>query len=206
MNKKLITARSFPDHLAPDEVKNTTEFGLQMSKAIEAEWFKKPNGQGSCPYYDRRDKFHKLRLYARGEQSTKLYKDLLNGGDDETYSNFDWRPLQIIPKFVMLIVNQMTERLFDIKAEAVDKFSTDMKNSYKESLEDYVISKPILNEAMAKLGVDMTPPDADTLPESQEEIDLHMQLKYKPAIEIAAEEAIKYTLDINDYEIGRAHV
>lgn len=206
MNKKLITARSFPDHLAPDEVKNTTEFGLQMAKAIEAEWFKKPNGQGSCPYYDRRDKFHKLRLYARGEQSTKLYKDLLNGGDDETYSNFDWRPLQIIPKFVMLIVNQMTERLFDIKAEAVDKFSTDMKNSYKESLEDYVISKPILTEAMAKLGVDMTPPDADTLPESQEEIDLHMQLKYKPAIEIAAEEAIKYTLDINDYDETQSRV
>ena len=203
---KIIKSRSFPNHLAPDEVKNTDEFGLSMAKAIETEWFKRPYGTGSCPYYTRREKYHNLRLYARGEQSVKLYKDLLNGGDSESYVNFDWRPLQIVPKFVMLIVNQMTERLFDIKAEAVDKFSTDLKNSYKESLKSYVIAKPIIEEAKAKLGVDITPPDVEKFPESQEEVELHMQLEYKPAIEIAAEEALKYTLDLNEYDETQSRV
>ena len=33
-----------------------------------------------------------------------------------------------------------------------------------------------------------------------------MSLKYKPAIEIAAEEAIKYTLDLNDYDETQSRV
>lgn len=203
--KKVVSARSFPDHLSPDEVKNKEEFGLAMAKAIESEWFLRPN-DSSCAFYDKRDMYHNLRLYARGEQSTKLYKDLLNGGDDSSYSNYDWRPLQVVPKFVKLIVNQMTERLFDIKAEAVDKYSTDLKDAYKKSLEDFLISKPVMQEAKDTLGIDMFPDDADSYPETQEEIDLHMSLKYKPAIEIATEEAIKYTLDMNNYDESQSRV
>ena len=170
-----------------------------MSKAIEHEWFYRVN-DGICPFYNKRDKYHELRLYARGEQSTKLYKDLLTGGDDTSYTNYDWRPLQIIPKFVNLVVNQMSERLFDVKAEATDKFSTDLKDTYRQNLENLMIAKPIMEEAKQVLGVDMYPQNYDDLPNSQEEIDLYMRLKYKPAIEIATEEAIKYTLDLNDYE------
>lgn len=203
--KKVVTPTSFPDHLSPDEIKNTDDFGLKMAKAIEAEWFLR-NNDSICSFYDKRDKYHNLRLYARGEQSTKLYKDLLNGGDDSSYTNYDWRPIQVIPKFLKLIVNQMTERLFDIKAEAVDKFSTDMKDAYKKTMEDFLITKPILQEAKDKLGVDMFPDDSENYPDSQEEIDLHMSLKYKPAIEIATEEAIKYTLDLNNYDECQSRV
>jgi len=204
-NKKTVVPRSFPDHLASDEVKNSDEFGLSMAKAIESEWFLRVN-DNSCAFYDKRDKYHNLRLYARGEQSTKLYKDLLNGGDDSSYTNYDWRPLQVVPKFVKLIVNQMTERLFDIKAEAVDKYSTDLKDSYKKSLEDFLISKPIMQEAKESLGIDMFPNDSEEFPETQEEIDLHMALKYKPAIEIATEEAIKYTLEMSNYDETQSRV
>lgn len=203
--KKVVSARSFPDHLSPDEVKNTESFGLSMAKAIESEWFLRPN-DSSCAFYDKRDKYHNLRLYARGEQSTKLYKDLLNGGDDSSYSNYDWRPLQVVPKFVKLIVNQMTERLFDIKAEAVDKYSTDLKDTYKKSLEDFLIAKPVMQEAKDTLGIDMFPDNSDEYPETQEEIDLHMSLKYKPAIEIATEEAIKHTLEMNNYDESQSRV
>lgn len=203
--KKVVEVKSFPDHLAPDEVKNTEEFGLAMAKAIESEWFLRRN-DNACSFYDKKDKYHNLRLYARGEQSTKLYKDLLNGGDDSSYTNYDWRPLQVIPKFVKLIVNQMTERLFDIKAEAVDKYSTDLKNDYKKSMEDFMIAKPIMTEAKDVLGIDMFPDDAESMPETQEEIDLHMALKYKPAIEIATEEAIKYTLEMNNYDESQSRV
>jgi hypothetical protein len=197
--KQVIPNIGFPDHLASDETKNTEEFGLQMAQAIQYEWFRRPNGGGSCPFYDQRDEYHKLRLYARGEQSTKIYKDLLNGGDDDSYSNYDWRPLQIIPKFVKLIVNQMSERLFDIKAEATDKFSTDLKDGYRNALQSMMIARPIMEEAKNQLGIDMFPEGFETYPHTQEEIDLHMQLEYKPAIEIACEEALKFTLDLNDY-------
>lgn len=204
-NKKIVTPRGFPNHLTSDEEKNELSFGLSMAKAIESEWFLR-SSNGSCTYYNNQDKYHNLRLYARGEQSTKIYKDLINGGDNESYTNYDWRPIQVIPKFVKLIVNQMTERLFDIKAEAVDKYSTDLKNDYKKSLEDFILSKDILKEAEKHFGLDMMPAGVEEYPETQEEVDLHMTLKYKPAIEIATEEAIKYTLEMNNYDETQSRV
>jgi hypothetical protein len=202
---KVFSKAGFPDHLTPDELKIEDEFGLQMAKAIEYEWFYRPE-KGPCGYYDKRDKYHNLRLYARGEQSTKLYKDLLNNGEDTSYANYDWRPLQIVPKFVKLIVNQMTERLFDVKAEAVDKYSTDLKDTHKKNLEYLMLAKPAHAEAMKQLNIDLRPQDNEEYPETQEEIDLFMKLKYKPAIEIAAEEAIKFTLDLNDYDETQSRV
>ena len=203
--KKVFSFSGFPNPLASDEEKNLEAYGRAAGKAIEKEWFYRPTS-GKCGYYDKRDEYHNLRLYGRGEQSTKIYKDLMNGGEDTSYANYDWRPLQIIPKFVKLIVNQMTERLFEIKAEAVDKFSTDLKDTYKRSLEDFILSKPSLELAKDKLGVDLFPSNKEEYPDTQEEIDLHMQLKYKPAIEIAAEEAIKFTLELNDYNETQSRV
>lgn len=203
--KKHFSRIGLPNPLASDEEKNTEAYGLQFAKEIEREWWYRPS-TGSCEYYDKRDKYHNLRLYARGEQPTKIYKDLLNGGEDASYVNYDWRPLQIIPKFVKLIVNQMTERLFDVKAEAVDNYSTDLKDTYKKSLESFMLAKPTMMEAKKTLGVDLAPQGAEEYPETQEEIDLHMKLKYKPAIEIASEEAIKFTLDLNNYDETQSRV
>lgn len=197
--KQVVTKRAFPDYLAPDEVKKTDEYGLQMAKAIEGEWWFRPEG-GVCDFYDRRDRFHMLRLYARGEQDSKIYKDLLANGDSESYTAYDWRPLQIVPKFVKLLSNQMAERLFDVKAEAVDKFSTSLKDDYKKQMQRMMMTMPVMKEAEKQLGVQVAPIDAAEIPDSQEELDLYMKLKYKPAIEIAAEEAIKFTLDLNDYD------
>jgi hypothetical protein len=61
-----------------------------------------------------------------------------------------------------------------------------------------------LLEKLNKLGADffnsiLTP---DQLPENKEELELHMQLDYKQAVEIAEEEAINNVLDFNNkYEI-----
>lgn len=193
-----INFHPFPDYLASDEEKIKPEYGLQMGLAIQYEWFKRPSS-GSSSYYDRRDKYHKLRLYARGEQSSDIYKSLMTKGGT-SYTNYDWRPLQIVPKFMKLITNQMTERLFDIKIEATDKYSTDLRDNHKKWLETVVASKPIYDLAQETFGVNIAPPDIETLPQNNEEIDLWMQMKYKPAIEIVAEEAIKFTLDFNDYQ------
>ena len=200
-----MSKRSFPDHLAPDEVKMTEEYGLSMGKAIEYEWWYRPEN-GQCAFFDKRDNYHNLRLYARGEQDTKLYKDMITGGDSDSYTNYDWRPLQIIPKFLKLLTNQATERLFDVKAEATDKFSTNLKDDYKKNLQNLMDTLPVMKEAEQQLGVEVVPTGFDEIPDTQEELDLFMKLKYKPSIEIAAEEAIKFTLDLNDYDEVQSRV
>lgn len=202
--KDLFKRTNFPDVLAPDEEKAEEVYGLNYAKRIEYDWFNKTSGKG-CAYYDRRDRFHELRLYARGKQNTDIYKRLLNG-DEATYTTYDWRPLQVLPKFVKLIVNQMTERLFDVKAEAIDKFSTDLKEEYKQNLESYIYARPAMEKAKKHLGIDLMPENSQELPENQDEVDLYMQLKYKPAIEIACEEALKYTLDLNDYDETQSRI
>lgn len=197
--KKVFSFSGFPDHLATNEEKKDYAFGLQMAKAIEREWFYRNNGSG-CTYYDNRREYSRLRAYARGEQDTKIYKDLLVQGDESSYTNYDWRPIQVVPKFLNLIVNQMSERLFNIRAEAVDKFSTDLRDSHRKNLDRFVKSIPIRKAAMEYLNLDTFPDNMEDMPSTEEEIDLFMKLKFKLAIEIACEEAIKYTLDLNDYK------
>ena len=43
-------------------------------------------------------------------------------------------------------------------------------------------------------------PNPEDLPESPEELEIHLQLDYKQSIEIANEEVINNVLDFNKYE------
>ena len=101
---------SFPSQAVPDIEKSSQEYGLQVAKAIESEWFKQD--QGKSRYYDVANHFHELKLYARGEQSIQKYKDELSINGDLSYLNLDWKPVPIIPKFVDIVVNGISERLY----------------------------------------------------------------------------------------------
>ena len=61
-----ISATAFPSQFVSDAEKETMEYGLQVGQAIQYEWFRKDGNQ--CRYYNQWGDFHRLRLYARGEQ------------------------------------------------------------------------------------------------------------------------------------------
>ena len=97
MNRQ--TANSyFPSQVVSDAEKISYDYGLQVARAIEHEWFN--NSTSSNRYSQGMNDFHKLRLYARGEQSIQKYKDELSINGDLSYLNLDWKPVPIIPKFV----------------------------------------------------------------------------------------------------------
>lgn len=83
-----ITSSVFPTQMATDAEKASDFYGLQVGQAIQYEWFKKDGV--SCRYYSQWREFHRLRLYARGEQSTKKYKNELAVDGDLSYLNLDW--------------------------------------------------------------------------------------------------------------------
>ena len=194
----IISSTPFPNQMATDSEKNTKEYGLRVGKAIEGEWFKRVNS-GSCRYYDQYLDFHRLRLYARGEQPTQMYKDLLAINGDLSYLNLDWKPVQIIPKFVDIVVNGMNDRLYAIKASAQDINSAEKKNSFQEMVEADMLAKDLLVQTKEQFGVDAFNVPQEEIPETDEELALYMQLKYKPSIEIAEEVAINTLLEMNDY-------
>lgn len=195
---------SFPDQLAPDAKKASKEYGLTVGKAIESEWFRKDNG--AARFYNNRDNFHKLRMYARGEQSVQKYKNELAINGDTSYLNLDWTPVPIVPKFVDIVVNGMSNRLFDIKVEAIDDLAQGRKREYREEIEKDMLARPMLEIIQEATGVNGFANDPSSLPDSDEELELHMQLAYKQRIEVAEEKALEAILNINDFELIKKRI
>ena len=194
----------FPNQLASDAKKASKEYGLMVGRAIESEWFRKEGGQSR--FYNNRDTYHKLRTYAMGEQSVRKYKDELAINGDISYLNLDWTPVPIIPKFVDIVVNGISNRLFDVKAEAVDPVSSNKKAMYKNRIQTEMRNKEDFEEIGAMLGKNMFSTQPDALPETDDELDLHMKIDYKDDIEIAEEKAIETTLKYNNYELTKRRV
>jgi len=192
-----ISSAGFPSQFVSDAEKATDEFGLQIGQAIQYEWFKKDGNQ--CRYYSQWRDFHKLRLYARGEQSVAKYKNELAVDGDLSYLNLDWTPVPIIPKFVDIVVNGMSDRLFQVKAYAQDALSQQKRNKYQDMVEGQMVAKDTLEIIQEKTGANPFIMEPDDLPQNDEELSLYMQLNYKPAIEIAEEEAINTIFEENHY-------
>jgi hypothetical protein len=199
-----INAVSFPSQLATDAEKASDTFGLQVAQSIQYEWFRKDGN--SCRYYGQWKDFRRLRLYARGEQPINKYKNELAIDGDLSYLNLDWTPVPILPKFIDIVVNGMSDRMFKVKAYAQDAMSQAKRNKYQDVLESQMISKDILTTIKEKTGVDTFMMDPEQLPETDEELSLYMQLNYKPAIEIAEEEAINTIFDANHYNDTRKRI
>ena len=193
-----ISSTTFPSQFVPDSVKETFEFGLQICQAVQYEWFRK-DGNQQCKYYGQWRDYHRLRLYARGEQSVAKYKNELAIDGDLSYLNLDWTPVPVLPKFVDIVVNGMSDRLFKVKAYAQDAMSQAKRSKYQDLIEGQMVAKPVLEKIQEKTGVDPFMMDPAQLPQTDEEMSLYMQLNYKPAIEIAEEEAINTILDENHY-------
>lgn len=192
-----IIATGFPTQFVSDSEKASVEYGLQIGQAIQFEWFKKDGNQ--CRFYGQWRDFHRLRLYARGEQSVQKYKNELAIDGDLSYLNLDWTPVPVIPKFVDIVVNGMSDRLFKVKAYAQDAMSQSKRTKYQDVIEAQMVSKDILEIVQERTGISAFTIDPEDLPSTDEELSLYMQLNYKPAIEIAEEEAINTILDENKY-------
>jgi hypothetical protein len=193
-----ITSTGFPTQFVSDSDKASDQFGLQVGQAIQYEWFRKDGNQ--CRYYGQWRDFHRLRLYARGEQSVQKYKNELAIDGDLSYLNLDWTPVPILPKFVDIVVNGMSDRLFKVKAYSQDAMSQSKRSKYQDMLEGQMAAKDVLTSIKDMTGVNPFMMDPEELPQTDEELSLYMQLNYKPAIEIAEEEAINTIFDENHYQ------
>jgi hypothetical protein len=196
--QELISPTSFPSQLATDAEKASKEYGIKVGRAISYEWFRRDTN--SCRFYNQWIEFHKLRLYARGEQPVQKYKDELAVDGDLSYLNLNWEPVPIIPKFVDIVVNGMSDRMYAVKAFAQDELAAGKRSGYKEMIEKDMVAKDFLVQTQEQFGINAFNTNPKDLPENDQELNLHMQLNYKPAIEIAEEIAIDTLLEQNRYQ------
>ena len=189
----------FPSQTVSDAEKLSYEYGLKIGKAIETEWFN--NDRSVSRYKSNHNNFHNLRLYARGEQSIQKYKDELSINGDLSYLNLDWKPIPIISKFVDIVVNGIAERTYNIKAYSQDPYGVSKRTKYMESIMSDMQSKQFNNFALDNLQIDLRKSNPETLPETNEELELHMQITYKQAVELAEEQALNVLFEGNKYEL-----
>ena len=193
---------SFPSQVVPDEEKNTLDYGYQVGIAIENEWFRGDRGLGAGGRFGNNwQDFHRLRLYARGEQSVAKYKDELSINGDLSYLNLDWKPVAVLSKFVDIVVNGMTDKGYAIKSFASDPYAIKERTDFAFNALRDIENRETIMQLNAETGQNyFATPDPDDLPINKEELNLYLQLSYKQSIEIAEEEVISNVFDYNKYD------
>ena len=191
----------FPSQVVSDQEKVSESYGLQVGRAIQNEWFS--SNTGATRYRSNQNTFHNLRLYARGEQPVQKYKDELSINGDLSYLNLDWKPVPILSKFVDIVVNGIADRSFDISTYSQDPYGVSKRSAYMESVIRDKQTEELNNFAQENFGINLFENPPETLPDSQEELDIHMQLTYKQGIEIAEETALNTLLDENRYDLTK---
>ena len=186
--------RGFPNPLATPEEKAEKAYGLQYFKKMYSDWA----GADGQLYASRKRRYEISRNYAEGTQSTSKYKKLLGNQGDLSYLSLDWSIVPVVPKFVDVIVGGLTNQDYKLKCSAIDKIAQDKKHQEKMEIAAKMMLQGFTKdlEIMTKipLGGDQK------LPADSEELDLHMQLNYKQAIEIAMEEGLELCMSLNDWK------
>ena len=193
---------NFPSQAVSDLEKLSEEYGLKVARAIRHEWFSGTTSK----YNSHKNNFHTLRLYARGEQPIQKYKNELSINGDLSYLNLDWKPVPIIPKFVDIVVNGMAQRNYEINCFSQDAYGVSKRTEYMESMLRDMRAKDFDKMISEQLGMDLRENDVETLPDTEQELALHMQLSYKQAVELAEEQAINVLLEDSDYDLIRRRV
>jgi len=189
----------FPSQAVSDLEKLSEEYGLKVARAIRHEWFSGTTSK----YNSHKNNFHTLRLYARGEQPIQKYKNELSINGDLSYLNLDWKPVPIIPKFVDIVVNGMAQRNYEINCFSQDEYGVSKRTEYMESLLSDMRTREFNDLAKQQFDINLYENDPEKLPDSEEELALHMQLDYKQAVELAEEQALNVLLEDSNYDLVR---
>lgn len=145
---------SFPSQVVSNAEKASMEYGASVAQAIESEWFGSTR-RANNRFVSNLNNFHKLRLYARGEQPIQKYKDELSINGDLSYLNLDWKPVPVIAKFVDIVVNGISNKSYEIKAYAQDPESLKKKTDYVDRILSDMQTKDHLANVKSTLGIDL---------------------------------------------------
>jgi len=195
----IITNAGLPRQNDPFSDKVKPEYGLKVGRAISYQWFKRDNG--TCRFYSNRAEVIRRRAYAQGIQNTSKYRDAMKLNGDMSYLNLNFAPIPIIPKYVDVVVNGINEKEYSVRAFSVDPVSTKSRIKYRQEIEKDMVSKEFLLKAKDQLGVNAFSTNVEDLPESNDELDIHMQLKYKPSIELSEQMAIETVFNENKFNL-----
>ena len=191
---KIKKVGGYPSPFVSPEEKEKLEYGLAYFKKMYHDW--KDNADMKID--SRRSRYTKSRSYAQGSQNVSKYKDLLDAQGDTSYLNLDWTPVNIVPKFLDLIVNDLANQDYEVVANAIDPISETLREKDKKSLFAKMLVHPAMKKLNSTVGYEIE--QKGYIPRTQEELDIHMALNYKQSTEIAVESGVKFVMELNNYK------
>lgn len=195
---KTINKIGAPDPLATFEEKKTDAYGLAISRLIADDWFNGSFAVAGTPFANRRDYVRNKRLFIRGEDSVDYYKaDKGDNGLD--FVNIDWTLINWAEKFARIVSNGLSDKNYKLDVRATDKISVLSKEKKRDFFLKYMKNKEMIAEAKEKLGIDLNP--QTFIPDDEEEMEMFMQIKDRPKVEIGEEILIDYVLNSNDWNV-----
>ena len=98
----------------------------------------------------------------------------------------------------------MSDKIYDIKAFAQDPASRQKRTNYATRIHKDIKTREYLQSVEQSLGLNVSETQRmANVPESEQELEIHMQLDYKQSIELAEEELISNTLSKNKFELTK---
>lgn len=189
-----------PSQMDSFTTKQSRAYGKAVGDMIYSEWFYKGD-VGACRFYTSRAEFLERRIYANGKVDMTKYYPKLGTNGDVSLLNLSKKSLSRMPKIVDLVVNGMVNRPYSIKAKAIDPGSDEEKRTYRKRIEDERNAIPYNQKALAETGIDLSTMPVDEIPQTKEEMDIHMQMEWKPSNCLSNQVAIATVMNENEYNL-----
>jgi len=188
---------AFPSFNATKEEKAKTSYGLEYATAI---W--SYHTQNIAVYNTLRERYILNRQYAEGLESINKYKDRLDLNGDTSYLNLDFSPVNRIATIVDNIVGRLMDKPYKIQCNPIDPESKTKFDEHRKKMYAEMFLKKYSDMMEEKIGVPLVDKNK-SIPETNEEAELELKLKYKPAASIAMEQALKFVFMNNDADVVR---
>ena len=181
----------FPPRDATKEEKKEIKYGLAYAKAIYNQYTK-----DSYSLYNKKAVFVINRKYAEGTHNMSKFRDQLNITGDQSYMNLDLTPIAVLPKFIDLLVGEITNQDFKVQANAIDDRSKTKFDEFKQSLYANFILRELNKQVEERAGVSIVDKDVPVL-ESEDKIKTYLKNTFKQASEKAIEQAVTFVFQNN---------
>lgn len=198
----------FPSHFVDPSVKAGAKWCKSYAKAIVQE-ARLGSGTGGADSIVTQERMRELRQLAQGKQPTDRYKQLLQakrdigtGKKNLSFKNLDYSILRIAPKFVEQLVGKLTKEQPEVVVKAVDSLSVSEKRKRKFELVEYIHNKALYESVTKATGISFDEPDTNGLPapESEDQVETHVDLTFKPKLAMDMQELIALGFSINEIQ------
>jgi len=188
----------FPSHLI-DPKRKDDKWCLKYCKAAHHSF---RNGTGHNNIYSRINDWIENRKYAEGNQETDKYKKWLSkleeSGKTVSFMDLDHSIVKIIPKYRDIVLSFMEKVDYNIKVTDIDPSASAERESVKWEIWATKLLKPFIDKMRLKMNAGEEINEED-LPETIEELELFMNMKFELKQEISARVGINGVLYENEW-------